>query len=1010
MTPLHDFFVVRANHLKTGVFFLTLIAALAVSIPALAHSVEHRTFQSTRPTPEPLVLTDQQGRYALGRYIDILEYPGGKLNIDEVASPEFSARYVRSQVDVPNYGYTHSTYWVRFQVRNEATDIERWLIEVGFPNMFFVDLYYPATAEEQGFVHKQSGVMRPVSGREFAYYRMVFSVPLEYQKDTVIYIRFQNDASMTLSLTLWSPDRFINHRLGETLLLGAFYGALLIMLLYNLLMVYSLRDWSYAYFTLFLGSVILVFAAYDGLLELYLWPSMNVFKKFTMCWPFDAALIFILLFTDSFLDLRRQMPQLRNIIFILITVWFIQIVLVYFVSYQTAAILLSLFGIITFGAVFSITLILWRKGYLPSRYFLLSWIGCIFSVIILLLVRFGAVSSSFITEQSLRIALIWLVAFWALALADCIHLIKAETEEVNRELQKSRRQLTQILEGLPIGVVVYGVEQKLKYLNQRIIDIFRNSARGVEREQVIGSTLAEAVEYFSLRVTGSDQAYPLERLPISQAIEGKAASTEDIEADLTDRRVPLEVWASPGRNEDGQIESVVATVMDISQRKKDEAEILEYRQHLQKLVDDRTAQLNIINEVLQTEIAERQKLQEELNLRLEWLAAANSANQSEIRKENLPQIYQTFIEIIPKLFGSAEAFIAELDPDSAGTGIRPEFVIRAHYAEYDNRTGKNTVADWIGAAISLPPAILSDSFFTQGKYVIFSNVQLNRLGEQLGKTLQANGSQFFLLAPLRFQERLVGLLGLECRDEKECFSESDTALLEKICFDIAQIEEKAQIYEQSRALVAAEERSRLARDLHDSVTQVLFAASLVAEVLPQIWRRDPEKALTSLEDLRRLTRGALAEMRTLLLELRPSAVIKTPLNDLLTQLTEAVTGRTGLAFQLFIEQIPSLPEEVHIGFYRIAQESLNNVVKHAYASRVEVSLSANPLNSGSSGAARYEVKLVVRDDGRGLVAQENGAPHLGLGIMRERAEAIHADLTVESQPGIGTTVTLIWLS
>ena len=91
--------------------------------------------------------------------------------------------------------------------------------------------------------------------------------------------------------------------------------------------------------------------------------------------------------------------------------------------------------------------------------------------------------------------------------------------------------------------------------------------------------------------------------------------------------------------------------------------------------------------------------------------------------------------------------------------------------------------------------------------------------------------------------------------------------------------ENHQLLDQVQATAAAGERNRLARDLHDSVTQVLFSATLVADVLPQIWRRDPERGLQSLDKLRRLTRGALAEMRTMLLELRPSAVINTPLGD-----------------------------------------------------------------------------------------------------------------------------------
>ncbi len=147
-------------------------------IPVFAQS-------STPPTPEPVILTEETKKIALGRSMEILEDPSGKLTINDVTSPEIAARFVQSQVAGPAYGYTNSVYWVRFWVRNEAPDIGRWLVEVDFPNMFYVDLYYPA-AEGQGFVQKLSGVMRPVSLRDLAYYRMVFDLPLEYQKDTPI--------------------------------------------------------------------------------------------------------------------------------------------------------------------------------------------------------------------------------------------------------------------------------------------------------------------------------------------------------------------------------------------------------------------------------------------------------------------------------------------------------------------------------------------------------------------------------------------------------------------------------------------------------------------------------------------------------------------------------------------------------------------------------------------------------------------------------------------------------
>jgi signal transduction histidine kinase len=196
--------------------------------------------------------------------------------------------------------------------------------------------------------------------------------------------------------------------------------------------------------------------------------------------------------------------------------------------------------------------------------------------------------------------------------------------------------------------------------------------------------------------------------------------------------------------------------------------------------------------------------------------------------------------------------------------------------------------------------------------------------------------------------------------------------------------------------------------LHDSVTQVLFSASLVAEVLPRIWSRDPAMAMESLEELRRLTRGALAEMRTMLLELRPYSLLKTPLPELLGQLTEATVSRAGLQFLLSVEQIPSLPDEVQISFYRIAQESLNNVVKHAGASQVKVSLQAKPLAPDSAGDTKQDVKLTIEDDGVGYTPGVGRPEHMGLGIMHERAKVIGANLSIDSQPGIGTQVTLCW--
>ncbi|TLN26657.1 GAF domain-containing protein, partial [bacterium] len=208
----------------------------------------------------------------------------------------------------------------------------------------------------------------------------------------------------------------------------------------------------------------------------------------------------------------------------------------------------------------------------------------------------------------------------------------------------------------------------------------------------------------------------------------------------------------------------------------------------------------------------------------------------------------------------------------------------------------------------------------------------------------------------------------------------------------------AQLRAQAEQNAVAAERSRLARDLHDAVTQTLFTTSLIADVLPRIWERNPEEGRKRLEQVRQLTRGALAEMRTLLLELRPASLTETNLADLVRQLSLAFTGRTQIPVEVSVEGEFVLPPDVQVALYRIAQELLNNVAKHAQASKVSVRLSE----------MAGQVILRVCDDGKGFDLEGIPSGHMGLGIISERAAAIGATLDVDSSPGSGTMAAIYW--
>jgi PAS domain S-box-containing protein len=251
-------------------------------------------------------------------------------------------------------------------------------------------------------------------------------------------------------------------------------------------------------------------------------------------------------------------------------------------------------------------------------------------------------------------------------------------------------------------------------------------------------------------------------------------------------------------------------------------------------------------------------------------------------------------------------------------------------------------------------------------------------------------------APIIIQGRVAGFLILSSRSPN-FFTEESARNLATFANQASIAIQNADLYVQAQHLAVLEDRQRLARDLHDAVTQTLFSANLIAEVIPRMWMRSPEKALERLELLHQLTSGALAEMRTLLVELRPSTLMNTALKDLLTQLTDAVRGRKHINVRLKVEGQAELQPDVHMIIYRIAQEALNNVMKHSAATEVEVSLLLS----------EERVELSVQDNGRGF-ATDGAYSGIGLSSMRERAADIGATLEITSAPDAGTRVRAIW--
>lgn len=362
---------------------------------------------------------------------------------------------------------------------------------------------------------------------------------------------------------------------------------------------------------------------------------------------------------------------------------------------------------------------------------------------------------------------------------------------------------------------------------------------------------------------------------------------------------------------------------------------------------------------------------------------------------SLQEVLEYICKVASQLLGSSACVLHHIEGERAFVAIQasyglpeelrdiPGFVMNSS-PRADSRI-MNRQAIWTSDFQSLPQP---------------SQEEMDRIDEDVRLWREVTGRLYraWLAVPLVIRDEVYGSLAFYYPQVHE-FKDEEIDLAQTFANQAALAIENASLRLQAEENAAAAERSRLARDLHDAVTQTLFAASLIAEVLPRLWDRDQEQGKKRLEELRQLTRGALAEMRTLLLELRPKALMEANLGELFRHLVDAFTGQARIPAHLYIQGEPAgLPPEVKVALYRITQEALNNIAKHARASQVEIRLSL--LGDG--------VELTIRDDGRGFDLGSSPSDHLGLSIMQERAASIAAAIQIDSAPGKGTRITTQW--
>jgi len=415
----------------------------------------------------------------------------------------------------------------------------------------------------------------------------------------------------------------------------------------------------------------------------------------------------------------------------------------------------------------------------------------------------------------------------------------------------------------------------------------------------------------------------------------------------------------PVKDRHGNVIGTLGTFTDISEQIEAETELKRTLEELDERVRERTSELSKANATLRHEVEERIRLEEKERLRLHRAETLRDTAAAIARSLQLDDVIEQVLRGVEGLFDHRRSYVALY----ANDGVAELAGERVPGSENNEPAEPHTaVPDLLG---DLTTATARAPSHVDGTVVL----------------------------PLEAAERRLGFLAVEPLAGHE-FGDDDISLLATIADQASSAISNSRSLVMTRSLAAIEERQRLANDLHDSVSQTLWTATLVAETLERTTHLDADQR-SQVERLRLLTSGALSEMRALLLELRPEVLGETPLRDLIHQLISAFESRRKVTCTADLAPIPELLPTVKVALYRIVQESFNNIARHAEATEVTIRLA--PWHD--------KVCLSVSDNGAGF-DPDSVPENLGLRIMAERAESIGAELNVDSACGGGTTVTV----
>ena len=263
---------------------------------------------------QPVVLEEGKEKHSLGLYLEVLEDTLGGLTFEQIHSKEYENLFIKNKTNIPNFSFSNSVYWLKFQVKSELSSMQIWVLELAFPLHDYVDFYLLGPDSTIKVI--RTGDRRPFHMRANNHRHFVIDFPIDVEETYTVYIRFQSHDGLhePIPLFLWNQNRLTSENIRQTTVLGIYFGILAVMILYNLFIYFSVRDRSYLFYVLYLIGLLLWSLSFYGYSYQFFWPNSP--KLGNLILPFSAGFftLQIVLFIRAFLNTPKYLPVLDTVV------------------------------------------------------------------------------------------------------------------------------------------------------------------------------------------------------------------------------------------------------------------------------------------------------------------------------------------------------------------------------------------------------------------------------------------------------------------------------------------------------------------------------------------------------------------------------------------------------------------------------------------------------------------------------------------------------------------------